>query len=266
MLCAAGELRELEGDPNLVVVDCRAALGNPLYGRERYLAGHIPGAVFADLDVDLADPPGPRGRHPLPSRERFRETLRRLGVSNRTRLVAYDDRDCMFAARFWWMVRWAGHGRVSLLDGGFAAWLASGRQPSTDPEPTRQGKFELGEPLTKQVSVHDVQRGGHVLVDARTDERFRGRVEPIDHTAGHIPGATCLPFQGNVAEDGKFVRKSLRFKSLENADNVVCYCGSGVTAAHNVFAMVLAGLSEPALYPGSWSEWIEDPSRPVGRC
>ena len=250
-------------DPKLVLVDCRSALGNPLYGSEQYQNGHISGAVFADVDIDLADPPGARGRHPLPSRERFAETLRRLGVNRDSHLLVYDDRDCMFAARFWWMVRWAGHKDISLLDGGFAAWIASGREVTTAiPEP-KLGNFDLGEPMTKQVDVTAVESGGMLLVDARARERFNGEVEPIDHRAGHIPGAICMPFFENVDTHGKFIRGNKRFDQLAKHEHVVCYCGSGVTAAHNVFSMVLAGLPEPALYPGSWSEWIEDPSHPV---
>lgn len=263
LLTTVNELAISSSDPRLVLVDCRSALGNPDYGRKQYQSGHIKGAVFVDVDVDLADPPGTRGRHPLPTRERFAETLRRLGVNQDSRLVAYDDRDCMFAARFWWMVRWAGHEHVSLLDGGFAAWFDFGGEITTGIPDPKPGNFELGKPMTKQVDVQAVEKGGMTLVDARAKERFNGEVEPIDHTAGHIPGAICMPFLENVDTQGKFIRNNDRFDQLAEHEQVVCYCGSGITATHNVFAMVLAGLSEPALYPGSWSEWIEDPSHPI---
>lgn len=244
------------------LLDCRARLADSEYGPRVYAAGHLPGAQPASLDHDFADPPGAGGRHPLPGRERLRDRFRSWGVNDDDQVVVYDDAGGAFAARAWWCARWLGHEAVAVLDGGFDAWdgpLSRSREV-TDP-----GNFSIRPALTREVDVAAVlDRLGHdTLVDARSLPRFEGREEPVDPVAGHIPGAVCLPFQDNLDAAGHFkspVELAERFQHLP-AD-VICYCGSGVTAAHNVLAMRLAGREEPALYPGSWSEWITDPARP----
>ncbi len=257
---------ELATNLNAVrVLDCRARLGDPHAGGQAYAAGHIPGAIHADLDQDLADPPGKNGRHPLPARDRWLATCRRWGLNDEDAIVAYDDAGGAFAARAWWMLRWLGHGNVAVLDGGLQAWQRA--QPDsllTQATQTAPGTFSDRRPLTRTVTAQDIASMPATLVDARARARFEGREEPIDHTAGHIPGAVCLPNSENLNADGGFKSSetlAARFADL-NGD-IICYCGSGVTAAHNILAMISAGLPEPALYPGSWSEWIEDPSRPI---
>ncbi len=248
------------------VLDCRARLGDPGAGRQAYAQGHIPGAVHADLDRDLADPPGSNGRHPLPTRERWLATCRRWGLNDEDAVVTYDDVGGAFAARAWWMLRWLGHSNVAVLDGGLHAWqrIQPGPLQTESPVPA-PGNFSDRTPLTRTVAAAEITPGTHsTLVDARVSARFEGQEEPIDHTAGHIPGAVCLPNGDNLTADGYFKPASelhARFAGL--SEDIICYCGSGVTAAHNILAMVSAGLPEPALYPGSWSEWIEDPSRPI---
>lgn len=271
-LIGARELAAL--DPAAVrLLDCRFDLADPDAGAARFAAAHIPGAVYLHLDRDLAGPvsPGRTGRHPLPDRDAFRETLRAHGVADDAQVVAYDDAGGTFAARCWWMTRWAGHTRVAVLDGGFQAWraMAGGtpdaaagvsRTPPTEARPTTVTMPEL--------RPH-VATGTWTLLDARAPDRFDGSNETIDPRGGHIPGARNAPFAGNLTDAGRFAdRASLRrrFESLlaSRADQpTVCYCGSGVTAAHNILAMVHAGFAEPALYAGSWSEWITDPDNPI---
>ncbi len=269
-LIGAAELAAL--DPATVrLFDCRFDLADPDAGESRFAAAHIPGAIYLHLDRDLAGPvsPGRTGRHPLPDRDAFRETLRAQGVADDTQVVAYDDAGGMFAARCWWMVRWAGHARAAVLDGGFQAWQAmdasqvatpASRPPPPEPRPTTVTMREL-RPL--------VAERKRTLLDARAPDRFDGTNETIDPRGGHIPGARNAPFTDNLTADGRFAdRASLRrrFDALLAGSGdrpTVCYCGSGVTAAHNILAMVHAGLPEPALYPGSWSEWITDPDNPV---
>jgi thiosulfate/3-mercaptopyruvate sulfurtransferase len=259
-IISAADLAELGA--RCRILDCRARLGDPEFGPRAYAAGHIPGALYASLDDDFAAPPGDGGRHPLPDCERLRDRFRAWGVNDADQLVVYDDAGGAFAARAWWCARWLGHRAVAVLDGGLAAWDGplTPAVPAVDP-----GNFSIREPLTRTVDADALL--GHLdttaLVDARTQARFDGREEPVDPVAGHIPGAVCLPFQDNLDEHGHFRSPgelAARFADLP--DDVVCYCGSGVTAAHNVLAMRIAGRAEPRLYPGSWSEWIRDPSRP----
>jgi len=244
------------------VLDCRARLGDPGFGPKAYAAGHIPGARYASLDDDFAAPFGAGGCHPLPDRARLRDRFRAWGVNDDDQIVVYDDAGGAFAARAWWCARWLGHRAVAVLDGGLAAWTG----PLTPALPVvDRGDFSIREPLTRSIDAATLlaELDHRALVDARAQARFDGLEEPVDPVAGHIPGAACLPFQGNLDDTGRFrapAELAERFAGLP--DDVVCYCGSGVTAAHNVLAMRIAGRPEPVLYPGSWSEWIRDPDRP----
>jgi thiosulfate/3-mercaptopyruvate sulfurtransferase len=242
-------------------------------GRERYEAGHIPGAAFLDLDADLAAPPGPDGRHPLPDPAALEEALRQRGVRADTPVVVYDDggpEPSVAAARAWWTLRWAGHGDVRVLDGGFAAWKAAAR-PTTDEAVERpRGDFTVrpgGMPVLDAGGAAARAKAG-ALLDARVAPRYRGEVEPIDPVAGHIPGARNLPAGGTVGPDGRLLDpealKRLVARQDLPDDEPGAYCGSGVTAAHTVLALTVAGY-RPALYVGSWSDWITDPSRPVAK-
>lgn len=270
------ELQARLGEPELRIIDCRFQLGDPVYGPERYAAGHIPGAVYAHLDTDLSSPiiPGKTGRHPLPDPERLAARLRAWGVSRDSEVVAYDDGNAAYAGRVWWLLRWLGHTRVRVLNGGWTRWCAlGGRQSQTVPRPA-PGDFTGTPDWTRVVGAEDVLAhlgdAGRVLLDARAAPRFRGEVEPIDPVAGHIPGALCAEFSENLAPDGRFKESAAlgaRFAGFDvNNREVVCYCGSGVTACNNILAATLAGLPEPKLYAGSWSEWITDPARPIARA
>ena len=254
-----------------VILDVRWRLaGSPAY--EDYLAGHLPGAVFVDLDVDLAGPPGLGGRHPLPDPALLQEALRRWGINEGTRVVVYDAADATSAARAWWVLRWAGITDVSVLDGGVRAWVAAGQPVSTEisqPSPgdvmVRPGQLPV---LDADGAAALAQAGG--LLDARATPRYLGDEEPVDPVAGHIPGAINVPASDNTDADGRFLspqRLRERFAGLgiaATAQPVGVYCGSGVVAAQQVLALIRAGL--PAvLYPGSWSEWITDRERPVAR-
>jgi thiosulfate/3-mercaptopyruvate sulfurtransferase len=262
------------GDPGWKIFDCRCSASDPADGERRYREGHLPGARHADLDRVLAAPPGPgTGRHPLPDRDTFAAWLGAEGVGNDTQVVAYDDAGGAFAARLWWLMRWMGHEAAAVLDGGLQAWQAMGGGLETGaapaPEPVR---FEAGTPRVAAVDTRGVAaivlgaREGR-LVDARNSQRYHGENEPIDPVAGHIPGAGNLPYPGNLDRQGLFLAPEelrQRFGSLSgDPREVVHYCGSGVTACHNFLAMEHAGLHGSRLYPGSWSEWIRDPARPV---
>lgn len=252
-----------------VLVDTRLALTGPS-GRERYLAGHLPDASYLDVDDDLAAPPGAGGRHPLPERERFLLAVRRAGISRGSTVVAYDEGPGTAAARLWWLLRDHGHDDVLVLDGGLAAWTAAGRGVSTSLATPEPGDWD-GEPghlpVVSADDVAEVARSG-VLIDVRAAERFRGEHEPIDPVAGHVPGAVNAPLTGNTDETGRFLPDQDlrdRFVALGVAGGgpVAAYCGSGVTATQTLLALRLAGFPDAALYPGSWSGWITDPSRPV---
>jgi thiosulfate/3-mercaptopyruvate sulfurtransferase len=247
--------------------DCRARLGEPDRGAALFAAGHIEGALHADLDIHLADKPGVQGRHPLPAFDTWLAQARRWGLTDDEQVVVYDDAGGQMAARAWWMFRWLGHEATAVLDGGLEQWqqpLASGPEPEPTPS-----SFQPKPPLTRRWQVNDVvenlQTASHTLVDARSEVRFYGEQEPIDPIAGHIPGAMCLPCTENLTHNNCFKSAAElreRFASVAS-DNTVCYCGSGVTAAHNVLAMRVAGLPEAALYADSWSGWITDSSRPI---
>jgi len=262
---------QLAGDQPPVLFDVRWRLGGPP-GIDSYRAGHLPGAVFVDLDTDLAGPPGAGGRHPLPSATAFQAAMRRAGVSAGRPVVAYDDVDSTIAARAWWTLRYFGHEPAAVLDGGFRAWVAAGQPVTTDEPRVAAGDFTADPghlPVLDAAGAAALARSG-VLLDARAGERYRGETEPVDPVAGHIPGARSAPTAGNVDGDGRFrppgeLRR--RFAALGVAPGrggsaVGAYCGSGVTAAHEVLALGLAGVPA-ALYVGSWSGWTADPARPV---
>lgn len=260
------ELAALEGD--VTILDVRWRLGGPP-GIESYREGHIPGAVFCDLDADLAAPPGPEGRHPLPPAAAFQSAMRRLGVSDARPVVVYDDADSTAAARAWWTLRYFGHGDVRVLDGGMRAWTQAGLPVAGDAEAGEPGDFTArpgGMPVLDADRAAELATCG-VLLDARAAERYRGEVEPVDPVAGHIPGAVSAPTAQNVEPGGRFHDREFlreRFNVLGVVEGVPvgAYCGSGVTAAHEVLALEIAGLPA-ALYVGSWSNWVADPARPV---
>ena len=281
LLVSAGELAGLiaAGSP-VTLLDVRWRLGGPP-GRELYAAGHIPGAVFVDLDRDLAAPPGAGGRHPMPAAADFEAAMRRVGVRDSQPVVVYDDADSTAAARAWWLLRYFGHQPVAVLDGGFRAWTAAGGpveegpgEASADSAAGPAGRAGAGDfrarpghlGLLDADAAAAFARDG-LLLDARSAERYRGEAEHVDPVAGHIPGAVSAPTAANVNPDGTFrpaADLGMRFASLGAAgmSPVAAYCGSGVTAAHEVLALTLAGI--PAgLYVGSWSDWITDPARPV---
>jgi thiosulfate/3-mercaptopyruvate sulfurtransferase len=273
-LISTDALAERLNLPDLVVVDCRFKLEDESWGEHAYTTGHIPGAVYADLDSDMAGAKtGTNGRHPLPSPADLTRTFGRLGIGNREQVVAYDQDSGVFASRFWWLLRWMNHPSVAVLDGGFAKWLAEGRPTSAAIE-QRPEKVFLGTPRAGMVVDAD-EVGAHLgagdlrLLDARAPARFRGEVEPIDRVAGHIPTAVNHFYQRNLDDRGTFhaadTLKAAFRESLGGVgpERVVCYCGSGVTACHNLLALEHAGLGGARLYPGSWSEWASDPSRPV---
>ena len=279
LVSAAALAEELSSEPGLVLLDVRWRLGGPA-GRESYRAGHLPGAVFVDLDRDLAAPPGPAGRHPLPDPAAFQAAMRAAGVSQHSPVVVYDDADATAAARGWWILRYFGHGDVRILDGGYRAWLGAGLPVTTAEPAANRGDFTArpgGLPVLDAAGGGALARAG-LLLDARAPERYRGEKEPVDPVAGHIPGAVSAPTIGNVNADGTFrnaAELAARFASLGAAPDraapadhrpagggVGAYCGSGVAAAHEVFALALAGIPA-ALYVGSWSNWVTDPARPV---
>jgi thiosulfate/3-mercaptopyruvate sulfurtransferase len=274
----------------LMVFDCSFDLLNPAAGEEQYRKAHIPGAVYADLDTALSDqgvvdPDGTHhphpdaasgGRHPLPSREKFAMWLSGVGFTNDMQAVVYDRNGGNYCGRLWWMLKWAGHEAVAMLDGGLQAWQASGGEVTDRAEPSHfQSNFKLGAPLRSLASTRDVQErlgtSRQTLIDGRAAPRFRGEVEPLDPVAGHIPGALNRPFTDNLGPDGKFkpaAQLKTEFEQLldgRDPRTVVHHCGSGVSSVPNIIAMELAGLGPSALYAGSWSEWCSDPKRPVAK-
>ena len=260
--------------PDWLVIDCRFDLAQPAAGETAYRAGHIPGAIYAHLDRDLASSITPAsGRHPLPDPERFAATLSGWGVSPATQLVAYDADNGMYASRLWWLSRWIGHRAVAVLDGGFKAWTAA-RLPTSSEIPARSPTRFMARPnrelwLDTQQVQERVQQSNWRLLDARAPERFAGKVEPLDTAAGHVPGARNHPFATNLAADGRFSAPEELRRRYEQSqagvadDHTIAMCGSGVTACHLLLAMEHAGKSGARLYAGSWSEWIRDPQRPI---
>ena len=265
-------------DPDWAVFDCRSVLGDPEAGPRAFAKGHIPGARYIHLERELSGPVTPdTGRHPLPDPERLAETLGRAGVDSNAQIVAYDDAGGAYAARLWWLARWLGHSHVAVLDGGWPKWRKERRPESTESARPVPRHFNFRDAdrrawLSTDEVLEMVRGRKHgLLLDARAAPRYLGQQEPIDPVAGHVPGAVNLPYAGSVTEDGRFMSPAdlrLRFEQALHGtrpDQVVCMCGSGVTACHHLLAMEVAGLKGARLYAGSWSEWIRDPSRPVAR-
>jgi thiosulfate/3-mercaptopyruvate sulfurtransferase len=275
-LIDTGTLTARLSDPTFVIIDCRYSLDDQQWGRREYEKQHIPGASFASIDDDLSGPKtGRNGRHPLPDPHVLTRTLGRLGITNLSQVVAYDQDAGMYASRLWWLLRWLGHERVAVLDGGFAKWASEGR-PLRSREETCTPREFTGSPrpgLAMDVSEVTAAAASTswVLVDARAPERFRGEVEPIDRTPGHIPGAVNYFYKWNIGASGAFrspeeIRQQAhRVLGGRPPDRAIFYCGSGVTACQDLLALEHAGLKGARLYPGSWSEWSSDPARPVER-
>ena len=288
-LISVDQLQALQrsGAP-LMIFDCSFDLMNPATGEEQYRKAHIPGAVYADLDSSLSDfgavgPDGKRhphedaasgGRHPLPSREKFAMWLSSVGFANTMQAVVYDRNNATYCGRLWWMLKWAGHDAVAVLDGGLQAWQAGGGDVTDRVEPSHfQSNFELRDELRSLATTAMVEKAlgkkGQTLIDARATPRYKGEVEPLDPVAGHIPGALNRPFAQNIGPDGKFKPAAQLRQEFEEVlggrdpASVVHHCGSGVTAVPNVLAMEIAGLGTGAMYAGGWSEWCRDPKRPV---
>lgn len=252
----------IEAGERLVVLDVRYRMGGPS-GLEEYLAGHIPGASYVDLEKALADQPDGGGRHPLPDRERFGDAMRAAGVSQGVPVVVYDDWGGRAAARCWWLLRHHGHDLVRVLDGGWSSWRSAGGAVDTHRHLPEPGDYVAEHGRLPTLRAEEVLEFEGVLVDAREPARFRGETEPVDPVAGHIPGAVNRPTSANLRDDGTFrpaeeLAETYGFGSAQ----VAAYCGSGVTACHDLVAMATVGI-EGALYPGSWSEWVADPSHPV---
>lgn len=260
--------RSLDESPRPVVLDVRWRLAGPP-GVDNYRRGHLPGAVFVDLERDLAGRPGAGGRHPLPATSAFEAAMRRHGVRADRAAVVYDDGDAMAAARAWWTLRYFGHQNVRVLEGGYRAWVDAGRPVTTAVPDVPPGEFTAspgGMPTLDAGAAAAVAREG-TLVDARAPERYRGEAEPIDSVAGHVPGAVNVPTLDNLGAQQRFrpapeLRDRFAERGVSRGRPVGAYCGSGVSAAHEVLALSLAGIPA-SLYVGSWSDWIDDPSRPV---
>jgi thiosulfate/3-mercaptopyruvate sulfurtransferase len=274
-LVACSQLADHLNDPQWVIVDCRHQLSDVGYGEREYAKGHLPGAVFMHLDRDLsAAMTGRNGRHPLPDPRQLAEKLGAAGISRTTQVVVYDDDGGMYAVRLWWLLRWLGHDRVAVLDGSIRRWVQEGRSLTTE-VPERAAKvfeIELRDRVATAAEVEaNLGKNEFVLIDARGPDRFRGENETLDPVGGHIPGARNRFFRDNLDEQGGFrAAADLRQQYLAvlagtEPDQTIMYCGSGVTACHNLLAMEIAGLPGARLYAGSWSEWCSDPARPVAR-
>jgi thiosulfate/3-mercaptopyruvate sulfurtransferase len=268
-------------DSALRVVDCRFSLQDALAGQQSYGAGHLPGAVFLDLNRDLAASPGRGGRHPLPDPQVLAARLGQLGIGNHHQVICYDDSHGAFAARAWWLLRWLGHDAVALLDGGLKAWLTGGGQLSQEIPALAPVQFEARlrpEMVADLATIQNAQFGTKsVLVDSREPERYRGEQEPIDPIAGHIPGAMNLDWKTATDADQHWLSAEAQQQrwqvvgfatvrgAIAPAPEIIVYCGSGVTACVNLFSLELAGIEGAKLYPGSWSEWCQSPGAAIAR-
>ncbi len=270
-LVSASELANNLDNPDWVIVDCRFSLADAGAGQAAYKEGHIPGAHYVNLEKELsaAHVPGKTGRHPLPEKHIWIRDVQSLGITPEKQVVIYDDAGGAMAARMWWMLRWIGHDNAALLDGGIKAWAAGGYDLSAEPvSVTQAADFDYSQldSLVSMVETDEIHEG-QMLLDARELPRFRGETEPLDPVAGHIPGAICSAFSGNLDDNGFFRSAGALAEkfapAIDSGKPLVCYCGSGVTAAHNILAMKIAGEDSVALYPGSWSEWITDSTRGV---
>lgn len=279
-LISTAELSAHLNDPTWVIVDCRFSLAETERGKTDYLAGHIPGAVYCHLNQDMSGSirPGITGRHPLPPVEQLVTVFSRWGIGEGIQVVGYDDwpgASGAVAARLWWSLRWLGHLEVAVLDGGWERWLAEGHpeRSGVETNPARLFVPQVNPALLANVELVEAwrQESSYRVFDARSADRYRGENETIDPVAGHIPGAYSAPFADNMDTDGRFLppkKLAQRFNQLFEgvpAENTAFYCGSGVTSAHNLLAVVHAGFNSPRLYVGSWSDWITDPDRPVAR-
>ncbi len=270
-------LATLLNDPRVIIIDCRFTLGqaDADFGYKCYLQGHIPSARYLDLEKDLSAPviAGKTSRHPLPTSGDFAQLLQKLGVCSDSHVVVYDDGGHAMAARAWWQLRWIGVEKVQVLHGGVKSWLG-GKYPSTTEKPEINPSQFKANPqnqmlVTAQQVEDQLKNSVFQLVDARAHERFAGEVEPLDNRAGHIPGAICRPFLENMDESGSFLSPEQLKQAFSNLSDsgleMVHYCGSGVTACHNILAMEYAGIKNTKLYAGSWSEWITVTSRPIAK-
>lgn len=256
-------------DPAWRVIDCRFDLMQKSAGHDAYLAAHVPGALYADLEQDLSGPPvTDHGRHPLPTPERLNELFSRLGIAGRTQVVAYDQVSGSFAARLWWLLRYVGHKAVAVLDGGWPEWRRAGFPVKSGMEHCERETFR-GSPRPDRLVLADQVSGSGLLIDSRDPARYRGEVEPLDVRAGHIPGAVNRFWKQNVEATGLFKPPAILQREFEHLyggmdpAEAVFYCGSGVTACHNVLSAIHAGLKMPKLYAGSWSDWCSRPERPI---
>ena len=277
----AGFLQQTPRQAHWAVIDCRFDLTRPHWGADAYAAGHIPGSSYAHLDRDLSGPITEHsGRHPLPSPEKLAATLGGLGIDRRTQVIAYDQDNGALAARLWWLLRWAGHAPVAVLNGGLAAWQRAGFPVTAESIEHTPRQFEVSPEnaqivssaqLEEMIAKGELSSGQTALVDARGADRFAGENETLDPVAGHVPGARNHPFAGNVDAQGRFLgppelrTRWLRTLGRTPSESCVVMCGSGVTACHNLLALERAGLRGARLYAGSWSEWIRDPGRPIAR-
>ncbi len=274
-LIGAADLAQHIRDPDWIVCDCRFDLGNPDFGYQAYLAGHLAGAYFLDLDEDLSGAKNSaNGRHPLPDPARLAARLATCGIGNHSQVVAYDDACGMFASRLWWLMRWLGHRRVAVLDGGLQAWIGCGQAIDYEQPEPRPNTYTLAlrsDRVEADYVFEHLGRPDMLLIDARSPDRFRGENEVLDPIGGHIPGAINRHYRDNLDEHGCFKQASVlreEFGALlqgRSPRTVVHQCGSGVTACANILAMEAAGLTGSRLYAGSWSEWCADPRRPVAR-
>lgn len=274
-LISATDLAAQLGDPSWVIADCRHNLTDADAGERAYREAHIAGARFMHMDRDLSGvKTGANGRHPLPPIAGIVATFSRAGIDDSKQVVAYDQNNGMWAARLWWLLQWLGHPAAAVLDGGVDAWIAQGQVLTAEEPQIEPATFVARQPLPTMSAreiVEHLEDGALTVIDARAPERYRGDVEPIDAIAGHIPGAVNRPYTANLTSQGTFkpvLQLRAEFQTLledSSPARVVHQCGSGVTACHNVLAMAIAGLPGSRLYPGSWSEWIADPQRPVAR-
>jgi thiosulfate/3-mercaptopyruvate sulfurtransferase len=275
-LIETAELAAAVADPRCAIIDCRFDLAQPDWGARVYAVGHIPHALYAHLDRDLSGAPrAGSGRHPLPGLAEWTARLNRWGIDESVQVIAYDQGSGAYAARLWGLLRWVGHTGVAVLNGGYAAWVAARLPISAAAETRAPAHFTPRAAALDTLSASDVERGllerRILLVDARGADRFAGENETIDPVAGHIPGARNVPFAGNLDSQGRFLgaaalrRRWQEALGAHRASDIVSMCGSGVTACHNLLALEIAGLAGARLYPGSWSEWIRDPARPIAR-